>query len=87
MAFVITKASSWGLHVEFNDKTSPFYVPLFQSNFPALTGMLALALFLHNCVVSIMKNNRHQENNVTISFILTKYFLLHSISFDFRPGT
>lgn len=66
MAFVFTKASQWGLHVEFVDTTSPFYVPLVRSNFPALSGMLALALYLHNCVVSIMKNNRQQENNVIL---------------------
>lgn len=65
VAFVFTKASQWGLHVEFEDTTSPFYVPLIRSNFPALTGILALALYLHNCVISIMKNNRHQENNVS----------------------
>jgi len=63
MAFVIVKASSWGVHIEFADETSPFYVPLVHSNFPALTGMLALALFLHNCVVSIMKSNRDQQHN------------------------
>ena len=66
VAFVITKASQWGFHVEFSDESSPFFVPLIRSNFPALSGMLALALYLHNCVVSIMKNNRHQENNVII---------------------
>ena len=64
VAFVIIKASQWGVHVEFSDESSPFYVPLIRSNFPALSGMLALALYLHNCVVSIMKNNRHQEKNV-----------------------
>lgn len=65
MGFVVTKASQWGVHVEFNDTSSPFYVPLLRSNFPALSGMLSLALYLHNCVVSIMKNNRHQESNVS----------------------
>ena len=65
VTFVIIKASQWGIHVEFYDTSSPFYVPLARSNFPALSGMLALALYLHNCVVSIMKNNRHQENNVS----------------------
>ncbi|KAI9556718.1 hypothetical protein GHT06_016509 [Daphnia sinensis] len=73
MAFVVTKASQWGVHVEFNDTSSPFYVPLLRSNFPALSGMLSLALYLHNCVVSIMKNNRHQESNgrdLSIAYIL-----------------
>lgn len=69
MAFVVTKASQWGVHVEFSDTTSPFYVPLLRSNFPALSGMLSLALYLHNCVVSIMKNNRRQECNVIFTFV------------------
>ena len=73
VAFVCTKASQWGLHVEFTDTSSPYYIPLMRSNFPALSGMLALALYLHNCVVSIMKNNRHQENNASFSF----YSIVH----------
>ena len=72
MAFVATKASQWGVHVEFSDTSSPFYVPLLRSNFPALSGMLSLALYLHNCVVSIMKNNRRQECNVSFYFISLK---------------
>ena len=72
MAFVATKASQWGVHVEFSDTSSPFYVPLLRSNFPALSGMLSLALYLHNCVVSIMKNNRRQECNVSVYFISLK---------------
>lgn len=70
VTFVIIKASQWGIHVEFTDTSSPFFVPLIRSNFPALSGMLALALYLHNCVVSIMKNNRHQSNNVSNHFCI-----------------
>lgn len=66
VAFVVIKASQWGIHIEFVDTTSPFFVPLLRPNFPALSGMLALALYLHNCVVSIMKNNKDQENNVSL---------------------
>ena len=69
MTFVVTKGSSWGMNVEFFDETSPFFIPLVQPDFPALTGMLALALFLHNCVVSIMKSNENQSNNVMIGFM------------------
>lgn len=70
ISFVVTKASQWGVHVDFVDKLSPYYIPLVQSNFPALSGTLALALFLHNCVITIMKNNKHQEKNVSF-FIFT----------------
>ena len=67
VSFVITKSCEWGWNVDLNDPQSPFYVPLYRPSFPALSGMLALALYLHNCVVSIMKNNRQQENNVSRS--------------------
>uniref|UniRef100_A0A8C0Y615 Neutral amino acid transporter 9 n=2 Tax=Cyprinus carpio TaxID=7962 RepID=A0A8C0Y615_CYPCA len=36
----------------------------FRSLFPQLTGVLTLAFFIHNCIITLMKNNRHQENNV-----------------------
>jgi len=73
MTFVTMKATSWGLNVEFDDRTSPYFVPLVNNNFPALTGILALALFLHNCVVSIMKSNQNQSNNgrdLAIAYVL-----------------
>uniref|UniRef100_A0A915KWD9 Amino acid transporter transmembrane domain-containing protein n=1 Tax=Romanomermis culicivorax TaxID=13658 RepID=A0A915KWD9_ROMCU len=35
-----------------------------KSSFPSLTGTLALSYFLHNCVVTIMKNQRTPKNNV-----------------------
>ncbi|XP_026996916.1 sodium-coupled neutral amino acid transporter 9 isoform X2 [Tachysurus fulvidraco] len=31
---------------------------------PQLTGVLTLAFFIHNCIITLMKNNKHQENNV-----------------------
>ena len=42
----------------------------FRTMFPQLTGVLTLAFFIHNCIITLMKNNRHQENNVS-------YFLLY----------
>ncbi|KAG7267130.1 hypothetical protein CRUP_021780, partial [Coryphaenoides rupestris] len=36
----------------------------FRTLFPQLTGVLTLAFFIHNCIITLMKNNRHQENNV-----------------------
>ena len=30
-------------------------------------GILTLALFIHNAIITIMSNNRNQENNVSIS--------------------
>ena len=37
-----------------------------QMEFMALSGTLSLAYFIHNCVITIMKGNRHQEKNVAI---------------------
>lgn len=43
----------------------------FHSSFPALTGILALALFIHNCLISIVRTQKNPENNV--SFISIHY--------------
>ncbi|XP_044030121.1 sodium-coupled neutral amino acid transporter 9 isoform X2 [Siniperca chuatsi] len=36
----------------------------FRLLFPQLTGVLTLAFFIHNCIITLMKSNKHQENNV-----------------------
>lgn len=41
-------------------------VPEFRLLFPQLTGVLTLAFFIHNCVITIMKSNKNQENNVSL---------------------
>ena len=41
---------------------------LCRSSFPSLTGILALGLFIHNAIITIMTNNKHQENNVILNF-------------------
>ena len=67
LVMVVVKAISWGPHIDFNDTSSPHYTPLFQSSFPALSGTLALSFFIHNIIISLMKNNRNQGHNVSIS--------------------
>lgn len=37
----------------------------FRSLFPQFTGVLTLAFFIHNCVITLLKNNKNQENNVS----------------------
>ncbi|KAJ7370783.1 hypothetical protein OS493_029772 [Desmophyllum pertusum] len=59
IVFIIIKASIWGVHMDFSSKT-----PMFKDGFPALTGILTLAYFIHNCILSIMRNQEHPENNV-----------------------
>jgi len=63
----------WGINADFSDPTSPQFVPLFVGSFPSLSGMLALGLFIHNAIITLCRNNRHQENNkrdVSIAFVL-----------------
>ncbi|KAI1905344.1 hypothetical protein AGOR_G00015140 [Albula goreensis] len=66
LIFLVTlKAIRLGFHLEFHwfDSTK-FFVPEFRLLFPQLTGVLTLAFFIHNCIITLMKSNKHQENNV-----------------------
>ncbi|KAF2976841.1 hypothetical protein EK904_015000 [Melospiza melodia maxima] len=66
LVFLVTvKAAHLGMHLEFNWFTeNEFFVPEFRILFPQLTGVLTLAFFIHNCVITLLQNNRNQENNV-----------------------
>lgn len=65
ITLVTYKAIRLGFHLEFHwfDPTQ-LYVPEFRLLFPQLTGVLTLAFFIHNCIITLMKSNKHQENNV-----------------------
>jgi hypothetical protein len=58
----------WGINVNFNDMSKSNYIPMYRSTFCSLSGMLALGLFIHNAIITIVANNKYQENNVS-SFI------------------
>jgi len=60
---VLYRCYEWGLHADFKDTSSPEYVPLYANSFPSLTGILALGLFIHNAIITIMSNNEKPENN------------------------
>ncbi|XP_065262484.1 neutral amino acid transporter 9 isoform X2 [Emys orbicularis] len=50
-----------------------FNILEFRIQFPQLTGVLTLAFFIHNCVITLLKNNKNQENNVrdlSIAYLL-----------------
>ncbi|NXU25585.1 S38A9 protein, partial [Thalassarche chlororhynchos] len=66
LVFLVTvKAAHLGIHLEYNWFTeNDFFVPEFRILFPQLTGVLTLAFFIHNCVITLLQNNRNQENNV-----------------------
>lgn len=65
ITLVTYKAIRLGFHLEFHwfDSTQ-FFVPELRLQFPQLTGVLTLAFFIHNCIITLMKSNKHQENNV-----------------------
>lgn len=77
---VITKGATWGVHIP--DWSFEFDI---KANFSALSGMLSLSFFIHNIIISICKNNRHQENNgrdLSIAFILvTLTYLIVGVVF------
>ncbi|XP_048875600.1 sodium-coupled neutral amino acid transporter 9 isoform X2 [Brienomyrus brachyistius] len=66
LIFLVTlKAFRLGFHLEFHwFHHTEFFVPEFRVLFPQLTGVLTLAFFIHNCVITLMKSNQHQQNNV-----------------------
>ncbi|PSN44983.1 hypothetical protein C0J52_05476 [Blattella germanica] len=73
LLFVIIKSWSFGINVNLTDLSSINFTPLFKSTFPALSGMAALSFFIHNIIITIMRNNRHQENNtrdLSVAYLL-----------------
>ena len=82
LVFVIVKWCDFGVNLNFVDPTNPSYVPLFKASCPALAGMLSLAFFIHNCIVTIMKNNRNQTNNVSDHAVIVKVRLSARITIN-----
>ncbi|MBN3310858.1 S38A9 protein, partial [Amia calva] len=65
IVLVTLKAARLGFHLEFHwFESTQFFVAEFRLLFPQLTGVLTLAFFIHNCVITLLKNNKVQENNV-----------------------
>nr|CAD7404863.1 unnamed protein product [Timema poppensis] len=63
MLFVTVKASQWGVNVDLKNTRSTHFTPIFQFGFPALTGMLSMALSSHVTVITVMRNNKRQNKN------------------------
>nr|XP_054764312.1 sodium-coupled neutral amino acid transporter 9 homolog isoform X2 [Lytechinus pictus] len=73
LVYICVTASHWKINVNFDSSDHQNYVELFSWNFPALSGMLALGFFIHNCVSSILRNQSRPENNgrdLTIAYCL-----------------
>ncbi|XP_059483477.1 neutral amino acid transporter 9-like isoform X2 [Neocloeon triangulifer] len=73
LIFIGIKGFQWGINADIHDSNSPSFTPIFESSFPALSGLLALSFFIHNIVITVMKNNQNQENNgrdLSIAYVL-----------------
>ncbi|XP_066233748.1 neutral amino acid transporter 9 [Saccopteryx leptura] len=82
LIFLVTlKAVRLGFHLEFHWFTpTEFFVPEIRFQFPQLTGVLTLAFFIHNCIITLLKNNKDQENNVrdlSIAYMLVTLTYLY----------
>ncbi|XP_076255826.1 neutral amino acid transporter 9-like [Rhynchophorus ferrugineus] len=74
IVFVAVKAYNWGINIPNWDME--MYI---KPTFTALSGMLSLSYFIHNIIISIMRNNKNQEHNgrdLTISFGLVTFTYL-----------
>ena len=65
ISVVLHYAYTWGPHLDIDDSTAPEYTPLALPSFYCLTGSLAMGLFIHNAVLTIVEGNKIQENNVS----------------------
>ncbi|KAM8961008.1 neutral amino acid transporter 9 [Pelodytes ibericus] len=74
VSLVTLKAAHLGFHLQFQWKElQEFFVPEFRLSFPQLTGILTLAFFIHNCVITLLKSNKNPEKNVrdlSIAYLL-----------------
>ncbi|KAM5332000.1 neutral amino acid transporter 9 [Glossophaga mutica] len=82
LVFLVTlKAVRLGFHLEFHwFAPTEFFVPEIRFQFPQLTGVLTLAFFIHNCAITLLKNNKNQENNVrdlSIAYLLVTLTYLY----------
>ncbi|XP_032260299.1 sodium-coupled neutral amino acid transporter 9 isoform X2 [Phoca vitulina] len=82
LIFLVTfKAIHLGFHLEFHWLVqTEYFVPEIRFQFPQLTGVLTLAFFIHNCIITLLKNNKNQENNVrdlSIAYMLVTLTYLY----------
>nr|CAD2174833.1 unnamed protein product [Meloidogyne enterolobii] len=73
ICFTLIKSAECGFNLDFTNHLSKNYIQLFNWKFPALTGTLALAYFIHNAILTILRNQKHPENNARD--LLIGYFL------------
>uniref|UniRef100_A0A0N5ASS0 Aa_trans domain-containing protein n=1 Tax=Syphacia muris TaxID=451379 RepID=A0A0N5ASS0_9BILA len=75
VVFVISKVTECGFNLNFSDASSEHYARLFNWKFPALIGTLALSYFIHNAVLTILRNQANPQNNQSI--IVCRFLLFN----------
>jgi len=55
--YAIVKAATWGINVSY-EETSPEYIQEFTWKGPAMTGILSMAYFFHNSIITLFKHNK-----------------------------
>lgn len=71
--FVCIKGVLWGINVDIHDTMSPLYLDLARVSFTKLSGVLTLSFFIHNAIVSLVRNNADPKKNVrdvSLAFIM-----------------
>lgn len=48
------------------------YSEFYKNTFPATSGMLTLSMFIHNIIITIMRNNENQKHNASNYIIIFK---------------
>ncbi|KAL4119769.1 hypothetical protein QTP88_012544 [Uroleucon formosanum] len=80
--FVIIKSYSWGINMSaptLGGLTD--YSEFYKNTFPATSGMLTLSMFIHNIIITIMRNNENQKHNgrdlsIAFTLVLLTYLLI-----------
>lgn len=94
VVLVTVKSSQWGgvhLRTTWFDNSDEYFIPEFNVNFPVMSGVLTLAYFIHNCVITLLKNNRDAHRNVrdlAVGYALvgTTYLYVGSVVFMSFPA-
>lgn len=80
IVFVAIKSINWGIHID--SWSDEFQI---KSKFFILSGMLGISYFIHNMIITIMRQNRYQEHNgrdLTIAFgLVTFTFIFAGVAF------
>jgi len=61
--YAVVKSATWGLNISFN-QTSPLYVAEFTWKGPTMFGILSMAYFFHNSIITLFKHNKDPKQSI-----------------------